>query len=88
MYDYVKRKSCLVLLEVIYREIKIFSFLCRLKVRLRYKNYQIMKSLGITRFLPIGLHVSGNRILQRHYTNGVLKNLYISTPIFYVNAGT
>ncbi|KAF7399510.1 hypothetical protein HZH68_008102 [Vespula germanica] len=45
-----------------------------------------MKSLGITRFLPIGLHVSGNRILQRHYTNGVLKNLYISTPIFYVNA--
>lgn len=47
-----------------------------------------MKALGIARVLPIGLQVSRKRILQRHYTNGVLKNVYVSTPIFYVNAGT
>ncbi|KAK2583803.1 hypothetical protein KPH14_009702, partial [Odynerus spinipes] len=45
----------------------------------------IMKSLGAHRFLPTGLQILPVRIVRR-YANDALKNEYISTPIFYVNA--
>ncbi|XP_043494977.1 methionine--tRNA ligase, mitochondrial isoform X1 [Polistes fuscatus] len=43
----------------------------------------------MTRFLSRRLKILQIRILQRHYAyeaNNALKNVYISTPIFYVNA--
>ncbi|XP_014602963.1 PREDICTED: methionine--tRNA ligase, mitochondrial isoform X1 [Polistes canadensis] len=43
----------------------------------------------MTRFLSKRLKIFQIRILQRHYAdaaNDALKNVYISTPIFYVNA--